>query len=130
MSAAQVAPEQRRSSVQKEAPRNSYTYSEEYVMEEYEDEDNDEDVVDEPEEEVVEEEYEEYTEEFEVAAEDEVTAEGDEDFEEGHPDLAAGEDMTMYTEVTEEETGTLQTITHTDGSQTVTETVDENRADV
>lgn len=115
MSIMQVAPEAQAFETKEEPVRNSYMYnSEEFVMQEYEDE---EVVEEEGEEEVVEEVEEELEEEV---VEEEYTEEYSE-----HADLAAGEDMTYYTEVTESETRTLQTITHADGSQTVTETVTE-----
>ena len=111
----QVAPSKKAvvpAAVPKETPAD-----EEYVMEDYDEEEAEEEVVEEDaEEQVVEEEYveEEYTETGEV---EEV-------------ELAAGEDMTLYTEVTADDTKTIQTITHLDGSQTVTESVVDSRADV
>jgi len=125
MSIAQVAPEQRSSVPEPADPRTSYI--EELVMEDYDEEEAEEEVAEEEvaeEEEVVEEEY--VEEEYIEGEVEEVTAEGDEVFEDDHPELAEGEDMTLYTEVTAEETRTVQTITHTDGSQTVTEAVDYN----
>jgi len=62
--------------------------------------------------------------------------ESDDDDEEftDHSHLEAGEDCDVFTEVTEDDVRTIETITHTDGSQTVTEThkesTDENRAQV
>ena len=120
MSIVQVAPEQSRAVERKEEPvPNRYIYnSEEFVMQEYEDE---EVVEEEGEEELVEEEHVE-----EEVLEEEYTETGEEYSEH---ELAAGEHMDEYTEVTEEETRTFQTITHTDGSQTVTETVTEGETE-
>jgi len=62
--------------------------------------------------------------------------ESDDDHEEftDHSRLEAGENCEVFTEVTEEDVRTVETITHTDGTQTVTEThkesTDENRAEV
>lgn len=58
-------------------------------------------------------------------------ADGDENKNEGedfnglHPDVGAGDDFDVYTEVTEEEVKVVETITHVDGSQNVTETYEE-----
>lgn len=106
--APKVAPSKKKAVVPAAVPKET-PVDEEYVMEDYDEEEAEEEVVEEDaEEEVVEEEYveEEYT-EGEV---EEV-------------ELGAGEDMTLYTEVTADDTKTIQTITHLDGSQTVTESV-------
>jgi len=60
---------------------------------------------------------------------------GDDDDFADHPDLGAGEDCELFTEVTEEEVRIVETITHVDGSQTVKETFEEvadenNRAEI
>ncbi len=122
MSIMQVAPEQRAFQTKEEPVRNSYIYnSEEFVMQEYGEEQD----VEEGEKEVGDEGGEEVVEEVEEEVEEEILEEEYTEHEEysEHAELAAGEDMTLYTEVTESETRTLQTITHADGSQTVTETV-------
>jgi len=159
MSVAQVAPEQSQGMQQRmsmESAKYDDAYSEELVMQDYEDE-VEEDLLDEQgeegeemiEEEIVEDE-EEVVEEYDSDASEvlddtqtavKATASTDDDSDDDesdafvkNPDLEAGEDVELYTEVTEEEVRTVETITHTDGSQTVTETheevVDENRAAV
>lgn len=60
-----------------------------------------------------------------IANDDGNANEGQEDDFVAHPDLEAGDDCEVITEVTEDEVRTVETITHADGSQTVTETFEE-----
>jgi len=142
--------------------RSSYAYSEgeiEEVMPDYVDEvldegeeevfddEGEEELIDEQgEEEIIDEQGEEVVEEEVLEVEDEVETDDDDGVSESIANAERGDDdnnrndgsfvgeSDIFTEVTEEEVRTVETITHLDGSQTVTETTEEvsydNRAKV